>query len=599
MRFRPASVPLLTALLFADSQPRFTTLPSGARAQVEQPTTPSDVRAEVHQPTTVPSGVPPEAQQPGVRATAQQPDPIPSQVRTAAETIAARALRRDVEYLASDALQGRATPSSGLDSAAQFIVRRLRTLGLEPLGDGGSYLQHYEIRDVELDTAASFIEFGGRRYRYGDDFLVILFNDSVTLSAPLSWVGHGIRVPKKGIDPYSNVDVTGRIIIAHGPQVLPPGESYESLGVMSVDWQLPAEVALERNAPATLLVPPARMLGRWNTVRRNPSMLSSEELAPVVPSAYMRPPTLLLWIKPQVAEALLAAAPGGARPLLERAGSGDFAPSFDLPREATVTIRIAARSVAQARPYNVVARVSGSDPALRAEAVTLAAHLDGAVDAPLDDGAGDTIFNAADDNASGSAGILAVAAAMVRAPRPKRSVIFLWDSGEEMGLWGSRYFAAHPPVPLERIAAHFNVDMIGRSRPPGPTAEGDEELSATDEVYVVGPKVLSSALDSLLADANRRYLNLRLNHRFDDAEHEYFYPRTDAAPFLERGVLTVDFFTGMHRDYHAPSDEVQHLDFRKLERVSRTIFVSAWLLANQEARPHADKGFPASVQRYR
>jgi hypothetical protein len=141
--------------------------------------------------------------------------------------------------------------------------------------------------------------------------------------------------------------------------------------------------------------------------------------------------------------------------------------------------------------------------------------------------------------------------------------------------------------------------MIGRSKAPGTAIEGQENLAGPDEIYVVGPRVLSSDVDSLLEQANRAYLNVRLSHRFDDANHEYFYPRTDAAPLLEHGVLSIGFQVGEHEDYHMPTDEADRLDLAKLERVSRTIFVSAWLLADLPARPRLDKGIPLTVRRYR
>lgn len=238
--------------------------------------------------------------------------------------------------------------------------------------------------------------------------------------------------------------------------------------------------------------------------------------------------------------------------------------------------------------------IPGTDSRLRDEVVVLAAHLDGAIGRPT---GADSIFNAADDNASGSSALLAIAEAMAKGPAPRRSVLFLWDTGEETGLWGSRYFAANPVVPLERIITYINVDMIGRTRRPGSAVEGEEELSGPGEVYVVGPRVLSASLDSLLQRANRGFLNLRLNHRYDTVAHEFFYPRTDAAPLLERGVLILGFFTGLHGDYHAPSDEADRIDLQKLEAVTQTIFVTAWLIADAASRPTMDKGMPTTIPR--
>ena len=129
----------------------------------------------------------------------------------------------------------------------------------------------------------------------------------------------------------------------------------------------------------------------------------------------------------------------------------------------TVRLPIAASTVY--RPYNVVAMIEGGDPQRKAEAITIFAHLDGAVGSRAVNG--DAIYNSADDNASGSAALLSIAEQMAAGPRPKRTMVFVWDSGEEQGLWGTRWFVHSPPVPLSQIVAHFNVDMIGASRRPG------------------------------------------------------------------------------------------------------------------------------------
>jgi Zn-dependent M28 family amino/carboxypeptidase len=314
-----------------------------------------------------------------------------------------------------------------------------------------------------------------------------------------------------------------------------------------------------------------------------------------VPSAYRRPTLLALDIQAGALDSLLAGERVGAAELRAGAATGDYVPSFVLGRQATVHVAFA--SAATLRPYNVVARLEGADPELRREAVVLLAHLDGAVGTAAV--AGDSIYNAADDNASGSAAVLGIAAALAQAPQPTRSVLFLWDSGEEVGLWGSRHFVANPPVPLADIVTLINVDMIGRSREPGTDREDEAELTGPREVYVTGPGVLSASLDSLVTAANAAYLGLRLNRRYDVATDQFFYPRTDAGPFLERGVLTLGYFTGLHGDYHAPGDEPHKLDPLKMEQIARTVFVTTWLLADAAERPAIDRGIPETVPRYR
>lgn len=520
--------------------------------------------------------------------------PIPDPVRAAAAAISAAQLGHDVHALAADAQRGRATPSPGFDTAAAHITRRLAQLGLRPLGDSGTYRQHYTVREAVLDTTRTTLALGDRSLRYGAEFLVRLFTDSGTVTAPLVYVGHGIRAPAKGIDPYAGVDVRGAVVLVHGPSALPKGETAQSLGRVRTDWQTPPDAAQSQGAIGVIYVMPPDGRARWDRVRASPAGLTARELDPPVPSAYRRPTLLALEIQAGAFDSLLAGAPVSAAAVLAGAASRDYVPSFAVGRRATVHVAFA--SAATLRPYNVVALLEGADPRLRREAVVLLSHLDGAVGTAAV--AGDSIYNSADDNASGSAAVLGIAAALARAPRPKRSVLFLWDSGEEVGLWGSRHFVTHPPVPLADMVTLINVDMIGRARMPGTANDDETELTGPGEVYVTGPGVLSTALDSLVTQANAAYLGLRLNRRYDDATQSFFYPRTDAGPFLERGVLTLGYFTGLHRDYHAPGDEPQKLDPQKMEQIARTVFVTTWLLADAAERPAIDRGIPETVPRY-
>lgn len=526
---------------------------------------------------------------------AQQPT-IPERVRAAAHVIQQKQLKRDVDYLASDELRGRNTPSPGLDSAAAYITRRLEALQLSPAGDAGTYRQHYAIRTVTLDTTSTYLDAGGRRFGFGSDLLVQVFGDSVRRTAPMVYVGHGLQMPKKGIDPYANMDVRGTIVIAHGPVVFPAGETLETVGIVDHDWFLPWDAAARMGALGMIMIPRASMVRRWDVLRTSESYLQSTELYPSVPSAFAQSTFPTVIVRPELVEQLLAGSSVNVPELLTNAAAGVFPASFALDSTRRAVLNIAVAKVELQRQHNVVARIEGSDARLRHEAVVLMAHLDGAVGPnPAGD---DSIYNAADDNASGSAGLLGVAEAMLRAPRPKRSVVLVWDSGEEVGLWGSRYYAAHPVVPLADVVAHYNVDMIGRSKAPGTNADGDEQLVGPNEIYVVGPRVISTDVDSLLHRTNRALHDLKLNHQYDLPTHEFFYPRTDGSPLLERGVLTINFQDGTHVDYHRPGDEPHKLDLDKMEKVSRLVFVTAWLLADSPTRPRMDKGIPPSVPRY-
>ncbi len=518
---------------------------------------------------------------------------LPAAVRAVADDISGEQVAWDAARLASDEWQGRNTPSPGFDAAASYITARLARAGLAPAGDAGGYTQTYDLHETRVDTDGATLEIGGRRFSFGRDFVLRSFMSPLDGAVPVVYVSHGWVVPGQGIDPYKGLDVKGKLVLAHGPRAIPRGVEIQQVGRTAINAETPFVAAAERGAAGILFITQASELVRWdelrgaNTVRR--------ELEPAVPSAYLATPITSMLLAPHVTEALLDGEALDGRAALRAGDTGVYPAPFVLRKSVTLRVVPAARTVL--RPYNVVAKLEGSDPALRAEVVTIAAHLDGAVGSR--EVAGDRIYNSADDNASGSAALLSIAEQMARGPRPKRSVVFLWDSGEEQGLWGTRWFVYRPPVPLANVVAHVNVDMIGASRSAGGADAQSTEVTERGEVFVLGPKVLSASADALLDRVNGEYLKLRFNRTNDRADSEYFYPRTDAGPFLERGILAIGFTTGNHARYHLPADEARHLDPVQMRDIARTILASTWALADAAERPRIDKPLPPSVPKYK
>ena len=505
---------------------------------------------------------------------------LPPAVRAAADRISLSQITDDVEYLASDRLRGRDTFSPGIDTAAQYIVRRLVRAGLQALGDDKSYLQHFVLTGGTPDTSAMFLEFGGRRFRFGE-FLLNPFTKPIDTTTSIVFVGDGLRINSMNIDAYAGLDLKGKLVLAQ--QALPKGISWENL---PKDFEGPRITPRELGAVGTLLIPLKPMLDNWNQIRSSP-VWTFAELDPPVPTGPRLITTIL--VQPDLACLLLAANPGAAERILSRAAGADFPAPFELSQQVRVSIPA---TMYRRTTYNIVALIRGSDPRLNDEYVTVAAHLDGAVQAPLMPG--DSVYNAADDNASGSAGILAVAEQMMRAPRPRRSVVFIWDTGHEIGLFGSQKFIASGIVPARNIVTHFNLDMIGGTADAKDTAS---QQPKAHEVYVIGPRVLSTDLDSLVEQTNRAYLNMKLNHKHDIPDDEFYYPRTDSRPLIEHGIPTIEFFTGLHARYHRSNDEAKYLDMNKIQEVSRTLMATVWAIANAPQRPVIDKGFPARVVR--
>jgi Zn-dependent M28 family amino/carboxypeptidase len=232
---------------------------------------------------------------------------------------------------------------------------------------------------------------------------------------------------------------------------------------------------------------------------------------------------------------------------------------------------------------------------LRHEYVALGAHLDhlGRESQRATHAGGQTgkddIYNGADDDGSGVVALLQMAEAVAAGPRPKRSLLFVWHTGEEYGSWGAKYFTAFPTVPLDHIVAQLNVDMIGRSRQKGDDTPEDQVLSGPNEVYIVGSRRLSQDLGDTCDRVDRAFLNLALNYKYDAPDDpERIYERSDHYEYAQKGIPVAFFFTGLHGDYHRVTDEVERIDFEKLQKVAQTVLATAWTLANAPDRPRVN-----------
>lgn len=251
-------------------------------------------------------------------------------------------------------------------------------------------------------------------------------------------------------------------------------------------------------------------------------------------------------------------------------------------------------SLEQARAEDVIAILPGADPVLKHQYLVVSAHLDHmGVGRPVD---GDAIYNGADDDGSGSTGLLAMARAFAEGPRPRRSIAFIWHAGEEEGLWGSEYFTRFPTIALPDIVTDLNMDMIGRSKPAGDTDPRDVRLTTAHEIFVIGPRVSSSDLERTMDAVNDADYRLELNHYYDrtDDPERIFY-RSDHFNYAAQGIPIIFFFDGIHRDYHQPGDEPQKIDFNKMVEVARTVYAIAWRLANQDARPRINASLPPAL----
>ncbi len=518
--------------------------------------------------------------------------------RTAVQEVTAAQLKDYLTFVASDEMEGRETPSRGHDATAKFIATLLSRWGVKPGGGNGSYFQPIELAKQTLVSGATEVTIGKRALAYGRDFLAMPTAGEV--SGGLVFAGDGWFIRAKGLDAYAGVDPKGKIVILTQGGFPAGVKDMSTLGKRGEDWIDPMIYARRKGAIGMIMLPSllnqtnadrvAQMRRRFEDGQSWPEKLPREGGGGPMGPAVL--PTV--FVMAGGAQALFAGEKVDAATILQSFPSGTPVKPFEL--SAQKQARIAIKTTTERVPsQNVVAIVEGSDPALRSEYVAFGAHYD---HSGTRAGEGDTILNGADDDGSGTVALLAMAEALQKAPRrPRRSAIFVWHMGEEQGLWGSAYFTAFPTVPIDRIVAQLNIDMIGRSRPEGDTDPRNKDLSGPNEVYVIGSRLMSSELGAISDGVNASYGKLAYNFRYDDPKDpERFFYRSDHIHYARKGIPIIFYFTGVHADYHQPGDEVSKIDFAKYEKITRTVFATFWEIAERRARPAVDKPLAAEAQ---
>ncbi len=502
------------------------------------------------------------------------------------EAITDTQLRSHLAFIASDALEGRLTPSRGLDIAARFLASHLGRLGLRPAGDNGGYLQDIALTRRRLDVARTTLAVGARTLEYGDDFLPGELPG--TAEGPVVYIGNGTVIRSRGLDPYEAIDVAGKIVVSNSG--LPAGFSQADLkGPRGEDWETTEDAASRRGAVAVLFLPDYSALERWQSTRT-----AREARHALMVDAFVEPgggsvlPTATL--SARGVGRLFTGQQLSAQETFQRGVRGEPAEPFSLPPGLVVRLVVAAADE-HLTTSNVVAVLEGSDPVLKHEYVAIGAHYDHLGTSSRPNPGGDAIYNGADDDGSGTVAMLAMAEAFAAAQvRPKRSILFVWHTGEEQGLWGSRFYTQHPTVPLDRIVAQLNIDMIGRSRSRD-AAPADTPLALTDDtsVYVVGSRRLSTQLGDVLEQVNGRGHGLHLDFSLDaPGDPAQIYERSDHYQYARHGIPVAFFFTGVHPDYHGLEDEIEAIDFPKMRRITQLIYATARAVADRPTRLRVD-----------
>ena len=519
--------------------------------------------------------------------------PVSLASQRGADTITAAQLKDYLSFIASDEMEGRDTPSRGLDTTAKFLATNLSRWGFKPAGDDGSFFQKIALSRDVIDKAETRVQINDQTLALGDDYIPSARPADLP-ATPLVFAGNGWLVKSKNIDAYKGIDAKGKIaVIFAPPNGYPHGITASDLtGRHGEDWMNLAEYAQKQGVAGIVIVPDFQYLANWDRNRARSTERGITRVEKFQSPAGAQIPQIV--ISPRLANGLFQGERQDAVSIFDSISAGQAPDPFALNPDKKLSLIVKVKSD-QATTQNVVAVFEGSDPVLKNEYVALGAHYDHVgTGAPVN---GDSIYNGADDDGSGTTALLAMAEALSKAgTRPKRSILFIWHAGEEKGLWGSRYFTNYPTLPLDKIVTQINIDMIGRSKKEGDTNPLNRDLSGPNEIYVIGSKMMSTELGELTETVNKQYLNITYDFRYDDpGDPNRFFSRSDHYNYAKKGIPIIFFFDGVHEDYHRPGDSVDKIDFQKMEKVARTIYMTLWEVANLPARPKVDKQLPVQL----
>jgi peptidase M28-like protein len=547
-------------------------------------------------------------------------------------------LKEWLGYIASDDLEGRQIYSEGLGLAAAYLADHLKEWGVTPAGDHGSYFQSVKVRGVRTTSKASVtVEVNGQSRTFKDGegitFARNMGGNQTIAGDDIRFVGYGLQVPTAAVDDYATVNPKGKVIVYLGqsPKTDPP-ISFRLIGAR-------ARNAVEKGAVAVIGPPGGGRGGRGVPA-------PAAAAAPGAPGAagrgaqpaaqpaggrggqpdngdfttvqrYDAPVTPALTAQDEFFEFLFSGADVKYADLKAKAAAQEPLPPVAL-KGVRMTIHVDAdyTVVRTQLTRNVVGIIPGTDPKLKDTYVAFGSHYDhtgyqqaapgaggrggpgrgGATAPPAAGGcvgqdrttpkAGDFVNNGADDDGSGTVVMMGLAKAFAAGRKPKRSLLFVWHSGEESGLLGSRYYADSPGVPLDRIVAQLNMDMVGRNR--------CDQASEENTVYLVGSDRISTELHNLSEDANASMSTpMKLDYEMNDPEDpEAIYTRSDHYSYALKGIPIIFYTTGLHRDYHYATDEVERINFPKMARITELVYTTGAKLANLDHPPVRDNKGP-------
>ncbi|MCP9767382.1 M28 family peptidase [Lacihabitans sp. LS3-19] len=492
------------------------------------------------------------------------------------ETITESDLKKHLTYIASDELGGRDTGSEGQKKAGEYIVKHLEEYGLKPIvkaEDGSlSYYQRFNV--YKNGWKESYVIINGKRKTFFKDFFPIgMVNIPAEKTIETVFVGYGIKNDNR--NDYKNKNIKGKaiIFIEDSPKDLTDHKIWEGNQGLKKKQTIAAELGAsfifeislkEASQFKTLSAERKAVLSRFNRMAiEKPKSETESSLPSFVISESMAVEMLGINSK--------------------KLGQYLNGKTNNISTKKTSIKIKSERGADQIETANIMGFLEGTDK--KDEVIIISAHYD---HVGTDDKG--QIYNGADDDGSGTCSILELAQAYSKAKAegngPRRSILFLWVTGEEKGLLGSKYYTdIDPIIPLENTICDLNIDMIGRV---------DKKHEANPNyVYLIGSDKLSSELHDISEKTNAKTINFELDYEFNDPKDpNRFYYRSDHYNFAKNKIPVIFYFTGVHEDYHKPGDDVEKIMFPKYAKIVKLVFETSWNLANRENKILVDSNKP-------
>lgn len=497
-----------------------------------------------------------------------------------ANTISVFELETHLKYLASDELEGRETGTMGQHMAAKYIADQFRKEGVQP-GNNGLYYQDFLYEQKKKADKKGKITVAGKEYAYNTSFYS-LEQLAITLKAnSVFFAGYGID-DEKYSDLNENPDIQGNIVMVYLDEPQAENGKYIISGKRNKNPK--KDGSLRKNQ--------YRGFSQWN----ENIYLKLESLGKYSPQAVlfidksfdpkeaedlrveMRSNIPYFVISEELAEAIFAAGKQNLAKTKQWISENKQSKGVKIAADISIMFDPENKSL---NTQNVLGFIEGSD--LKDEILVISAHYDHLGKR------GDKIFNGADDNGTGTSALLelaqAFAVAKMQGHGPRRSILFMLMSGEEKGLLGSSHYVKYPAFPLGNTIADLNVDMVGRY---------DSAHMAKDSqnyIYIIGSNMLSTDLHNINEQANSTYTHLSLDYKYNSTKdpNRYYY-RSDHYNFAKNNIPVIFYFSGVHADYHKPTDTVEKIDLKLLQQRTLLVFYTAWDLANRDEKPKVDKG---------